>query len=137
MAKFHKELDGKIYGIEPGNDGNALIQRMIDKNEFGLKGFKMIESSEAGMLAEVQRAVRLKKMDRVPGLGTASDECAGKKMNYLEGGESVFGPNFGEAKVYTAVAPDYPTRCPNAAKLIANLQFNTDLEKSGHGIDYR
>ena len=37
ITKYQKELDGKIYGIEPGNDGNALIQRMIDKNEFGLK----------------------------------------------------------------------------------------------------
>ncbi|MFC3109992.1 choline ABC transporter substrate-binding protein [Undibacterium arcticum] len=127
IAKFHKELDGKIYGIEPGNDGNALIQRMIDKNEFGLKGFKMIESSEAGMLAEVQRAVRLKKW--IVFLGWEPHPMNVQvKMNYLEGGESVFGPNFGEAKVYTAVAPDYPTRCPNAAKLIANLQFNTDLE---------
>src|SRR5262245_42577959 len=29
IAKFEKELDGRIYGVEPGNDGNALIQRMI------------------------------------------------------------------------------------------------------------
>ena len=24
IAKFRNELDGKIYGIEPGNDGNQL-----------------------------------------------------------------------------------------------------------------
>ena len=24
IAKFRNELDGKIYGIEPGNDGNRL-----------------------------------------------------------------------------------------------------------------
>jgi glycine betaine/proline transport system substrate-binding protein len=42
IAKFKEELDGKIYGIEPGNDGNRTIQSMIDKNAFGLKdaGFK-------------------------------------------------------------------------------------------------
>ena len=27
IAKFSKKLDGKIYGIEPGNDGNRLIQQ--------------------------------------------------------------------------------------------------------------
>jgi glycine betaine/proline transport system substrate-binding protein len=58
IPKFKKELEGKIYGIEPGNDGNRLIQSMIDKNAFGLKdaGFKVVESSEAGMLSQVDRA---------------------------------------------------------------------------------
>ena len=35
-------LDGKIYGIEPGNDGNRLIQSMIDDDAFGLKDFEVV-----------------------------------------------------------------------------------------------
>lgn len=31
---------------------------MIDENPFGLGGFKLVESSEQGMLAQVVRAVR-------------------------------------------------------------------------------
>jgi glycine betaine/proline transport system substrate-binding protein len=127
IAKFHKELDGKIYGIEPGNDGNALIQRLIDSNQFGLKTFKMVESSEAGMLAEAQRSVRLKKW--IVFLGWEPHPMNVKlKMNYLDGGDAVFGPNFGEAKVYTTLATDYLARCPNAGRLISNLQFTTDME---------
>ncbi len=61
IAKFEKDLGGKIHGIEPGNDGNALIAGMIKDNKFGLKPFKMVESSEAGMLVEAQRAIRAKK----------------------------------------------------------------------------
>ena len=30
IAKYADKFDGKIYGIEPGNDGNRLIQDMID-----------------------------------------------------------------------------------------------------------
>ena len=98
IAKFSKELDGKIYGIEPGNDGNALIQRMIDKNEFGLKSFKMVESSEAGMLAEVQRSARLKKW--IVFLGWEPHPMNTQvKMSYLTGGDEAFGPNFGAAKM--------------------------------------
>src|SRR5476651_2152477 len=37
IAKFKDELEGKIYGIEPGNDGNRTIQTLIDKDAFGLK----------------------------------------------------------------------------------------------------
>ena len=39
IPKFKAQLDGKIYGIEPGNDGNKLIAEMISKNQFGLKDF--------------------------------------------------------------------------------------------------
>ena len=56
IAKFRDELDGKIYGIEPGNDGNRLIMDMISSNAFGLSGFEVVESSKQGMLAQVKRA---------------------------------------------------------------------------------
>lgn len=127
IAKFQKELDDKIYGIEPGNDGNALIQRMIDKNAFGMKSFKMVESSEAGMLAEVQRATRSQKP--IVFLGWEPHPMnVQMKIRYLDGGDSVFGPNFGEAKVFTVVPPTYEARCPNVAALLTNLQFSTDIE---------
>src|SRR3712207_3646856 len=61
IAKFKDQLDGKIYGIEPGNDGNRLILDMIDKGSFDLKGFELVESSEQGMLAQVARAVERKE----------------------------------------------------------------------------
>jgi glycine betaine/proline transport system substrate-binding protein len=129
IAKFQKDLDGKIYGIEPGNDGNALIQGMIDKNQYGLKGFKMVESSEAGMLAEVQRAGRANK--GIVFLGWEPHPMnVQMKMKYLEGGDDVFGPNLGEAKVFTALPPTYEARCPNVATLLKNLQFTTEIENN-------
>jgi len=127
IPKFAKQLDGKIYGIEPGNDGNALIGKMIASNQFGLKDFKLVESSEAGMMVQVDRAIRQKTW--VVFLGWEPHPMNVKmKINYLSGGDAVFGPNYGEARVLTAVPPDYPQRCPNAAKLVSNLQFTTDME---------
>ncbi|MDO7708737.1 MAG: glycine/betaine ABC transporter substrate-binding protein, partial [Paracoccaceae bacterium] len=55
ISTHTNELKGKIFGIEPGNDGNRLILSMVDDNAFGLKEFKVVESSEQGMLAEVER----------------------------------------------------------------------------------
>ena len=43
-------------GIEPGNDGNLIIQGMIDDDAFGLSGFEVVESSEQGMLSQVEAA---------------------------------------------------------------------------------
>jgi glycine betaine/proline transport system substrate-binding protein len=56
IIKFKDSLKGKLYGIEPGNDGNRLVLDIIKDNKFGLKDFQLVESSEQGMLAQVQRA---------------------------------------------------------------------------------
>ncbi|MFM0290403.1 choline ABC transporter substrate-binding protein [Paraburkholderia megapolitana] len=127
IAKHRTELDGKIYGIEPGSSANAAIKKMIDTNQFGLGGFKLIESSEAGMLVTVDRAIRDKKW--VLFLGWEPHPMNIQiDMKYLTGSDGVFGPNDGEARVYTLTAPDFLTRCPNAGKLVSNLRFTTQLE---------
>lgn len=132
IAKFKKELGGKIYGIEPGNDGNALILGMIKDDKFGLKDFKLVESSEAGMLVEAQRAIRGKKA--IVFLGWEPHPMnVQMKMSYLTGGDDVFGPNLGEAKVYTAVPTGYLERCPNVAMFLSHLQFSTDIENKVMG----
>jgi glycine betaine/proline transport system substrate-binding protein len=132
IAKFEKDLGGKIYGIEPGNDGNALIAGMIKDNKFGLKSFKMVESSEAGMLIEAQRAIKAQKA--IVFLGWEPHPMnVQMKMSYLSGGDDVFGPNLGEAKVYTAIPPSYEKKCPNVNAFLKNLQFTTDIENQVMG----
>jgi glycine betaine/proline transport system substrate-binding protein len=132
IAKFEKELGGKIYGIEPGNDGNALIAGMIKDNKFGLKSFKMVESSEAGMLIEAQRAAKDQKA--IVFLGWEPHPMnVQMKMSYLSGGDDIFGPNLGEAKVYTAIPPSYEKKCPNVYAFLKNLQYTTDIENQVMG----
>jgi glycine betaine/proline transport system substrate-binding protein len=127
IRQYADKLDGKIYGIEPGNDGNALIRKMIDSDAFGLGKFRLVESSEAGMMVELNRAIRDKRW--IVFLGWEPHPMnVQMKIDYLAGGDDVFGPNYGEAKVFTATPPDYAARCPNAAKLVSNLQFTTDIE---------
>lgn len=127
IAKFKDQLGGKIYGIEPGNDGNLLIDKMIKGNQFDLGGFKMVESSEAGMLVQVQRAV--KKKEPVVFLGWAPHPMNTQfELTYLSGGDDVFGPDYGAAKVYTVIPPDYEARCGNVGKLLGNLQFTVEGE---------
>ncbi len=127
IAKFADELDGKIYGIEPGNDGNRLIQDMIDNNTFGLKGFEVVESSEQGMLAQVKRSQR--KKDAVVFLGWEPHPMnANFDLTYLSGGDDVFGPNFGGATVFTNVRKGYASDCPNVGKLLTNQKFTLAME---------
>lgn len=127
IAKFSKKLDGKIYGIEPGNDGNRLIQGMIDENKFNLGQFTLVESSEAGMLSQVQRAERRGKW--VAFLGWEPHPMNSRfRMKYLSGGDDVFGPNLGGATIYTNVRKGYVQECANVGKLLTNLVFNLETE---------
>jgi glycine betaine/proline transport system substrate-binding protein len=127
IAKFKDKLDGKIYGIEPGNDGNRLIQKMIDEGAFGITGFEVVESSEQGMLSQVERSGRDK--DPIVFLGWEPHPMNARfQMTYLTGGDDFFGPNFGGATVYTNVRKGYLQECPNVGKLLSNLVFDLKLE---------
>jgi glycine betaine/proline transport system substrate-binding protein len=120
-------LDGKIYGIEPGNDGNRLIQSMIDDDAFGLKDFEVVESSEQGMLAQVQRLSR--KGEPIVFLGWEPHPMnANFELTYLSGGDDFFGPDLGGATVYTNTRAGYVGECPNVGKLLENMSFSLAME---------
>lgn len=127
IARFKDELGGKIYGIEPGNDGNRLILGMIEKDQFGLGGFKLVESSEQGMLAEAARGARDK--GAVVFLGWEPHPMNSRfKMSFLQGGDEVFGPNLGGATIYTNTRAGYLADCPNAGRLVSQLKFSLPME---------
>ena len=127
IAAQAEALDGKIYGIEPGNDGNRLIQSMIDEDAFGLSGFEVVESSEQGMLAQVARADR--RSEPVVFLGWEPHPMnANFDLTYLEGGDDYFGPNLGGATVYTNTSAGFVEECPNVGKLLNNLEFTLAME---------
>ena len=127
IAKNKDALDGKIYGIEPGNDGNRLILDMIEKDAFGLSGFEVVESSEQGMLAQVGRAS--KRDEPIVFLGWEPHPMnANFDLTYLTGGDDFFGPDLGGATVYTNTRAGYVAECPNVGKLLQNLKFSLAME---------
>lgn len=132
IAKFKDKFKGRLYGIEPGNDGNRLMQDMIDQDAFGLKGFNLVESSEAGMISQVTRAA--KRQQWVAFLGWAPHPMnANIEMEYLDGGDDFFGPNYGGASVYTNVRKNYRQDCPNVGRLLENLSFSLEMENEVMG----
>jgi glycine betaine/proline transport system substrate-binding protein len=127
IAAQKEALEGEIYGIEPGNDGNRLILEMIGQNAFGLDGFEVVESSEQGMLAQVARADR--RGEPVVFLGWEPHPMnANFDLTYLEGGDDWFGPNLGGASVFTNTSAGYADACPNVGKLLQNLEFSLAME---------
>ncbi|MFM8518070.1 MAG: choline ABC transporter permease subunit [Nevskiaceae bacterium] len=127
IARFAGPLQRKIHGIEPGNDGNRLILDLIKGNRYGLGGFTLVESSEQGMLAQVERSVAAR--EPIVFLGWQPHPMNSRiDMRYLTGGDDSFGPNFGGATIYTLVRAGYLEECPNVARLLRNLTFTAAME---------
>lgn len=124
LAAAKDKFAGKIYGIEAGNDGNRIISEMIAKPENKLEGYVLVESSEAGMLTQAEKA--MKKNEWIVFLGWTPHPVMGAmKIHYLDGmGDS----GFGAATVRTNVRAGYLTECPNVGKLLSNLKFNLAME---------
>lgn len=127
LAAHQDKFEGKIYGIEPGNDGNQIIQDMIDNDAFGLSGWEVVESSEQGMLSQVERAT--KRDEWIVFLGWEPHPMNRRfELAYLAGGDDYFGPNYGGATVYTLAPAGYTEKCPNVGQLLKNMKFSLALE---------
>jgi glycine betaine/proline transport system substrate-binding protein len=124
----HKEaFEHKIYGIEAGNDGNWLILDMIRKNAFSLADFEIVESSEQGMLTALHQAI--KKKDFIVFLAWSPHPMnVSYEIEYLSGGESFFGANFGASEVYTVARQHFANDCPKLFSFFQKLDFDLAME---------
>ena len=124
LEKFADKFERKIYGIASGSPANESIKQMIAANEFGLKDWTLVESSEQAMLVQVGRAVKRDKF--VVFLGwTPHPMNVQYAMNYLKGGEKYFGAS---GSVNTLARKGYAQQCPNVGKLLSNLTFTQEME---------
>ena len=123
VAKFKDELKGKIYGIEPGNEGNGYLISLTEPGK-AFEGFKVVESSEQGMLAQVSRIYP--KKGGVVFLGWEPHPMNSNfDLKYLPGGEDFFG---GEGVVHTVTRKGFAESCPNVARLLKNQKFTLAME---------
>ncbi|WP_260958306.1 choline ABC transporter substrate-binding protein [Pseudomonas citri] len=126
LNKFADKFDKKIYGIGSGAPANLSLKEIISKNDFNMGEWKLVESSEQAMLAEVSRAVKKQKF--VTFLGwTPHPMNVQLKMHYLKGGEKYFGDT---GSVHTLTRKGYAQACPNVGKFLTNLSFTQDMENS-------
>jgi glycine betaine/proline transport system substrate-binding protein len=117
----------RIIGIEPGNNGNRMIGTLVAENRFGLGDWSLVESSEQGMLSEVDRAIR--RSDWIVFLAWSPHPMNLKyHIDYLSGGDDTFGASYGGATIYTDVRTGYLAECPNVGTLLKNLDFTPEIE---------
>jgi glycine betaine/proline transport system substrate-binding protein len=128
LVRFRDKFEDRIYGLEKGSSGNAAILDMINTNAFGLKDFKLIETSERLMLAQVKGKVR--KGEWIVFMGWQPHPMNQHfSLRYLSGGDKYFGPEYGKATVNTSVRQGLTNNCPNLARFLNNLTFVASVEE--------
>ena len=104
LAKFPDKFQRTIYAIDPGS--NQPLLDMVAAGRHGLGDWRVVESSEQGMLAQVKRAAH--RHDWIVFLGWQPHPMnLDLAMSYLSGGDAEFGPDFGGSTVRTLARPGF------------------------------
>jgi glycine betaine/proline transport system substrate-binding protein len=120
------KFDSKIYGIEPGNDGNRILQAKIDDPANNMQGWQLVESSEQGMLAQAEKEMAKQKW--IAFLAWTPHPVMGRMpITYLSGFEK---DGFGPATIHTLIRAGYTKECSNVGKLLQNVKFTVDMESA-------
>jgi len=129
LQKYADKFDRTIYGIAPGSPANQNLKKMLDKQDFALQNWRLVESSESGMLAQVTRAVERKAW--IVFLGWEPHAMNTRfKLAYLSGGDAYFGANYGSATVNTVTRKDFAADCPNINRFFSQLKFDVATENA-------
>ncbi|WP_346797832.1 choline ABC transporter substrate-binding protein [Halomonas sp. Bachu 37] len=127
LNEHAERFERSIHGIEAGNDGNEMIEQMIEDDAHDLSDWQVIDSSEAGMLSELR--ARVPDETWMVFLGWEPHPMnTNFDIAYLEGGDDYFGPNLGGATVYTNTRGGYTDECPNVGEFLNNLSFTLEME---------
>jgi glycine betaine/proline transport system substrate-binding protein len=122
LSRFADRFGRHIYGIDAGSPANENILRMLDEHAYGLGDWSIIESSEQGMLSQVQRAQRRNQW--IVFLAWEPHPMNLRfHITYLEGGDRYFGPDFGRTTINTLTRKGFAAECGNLGRLFRQMRF--------------
>lgn len=122
--EVREKLGGKILTSEVGNGQYKLTEKAI--KEYKLEDYKMVASSESGMLSELDRNL---KRDKLALINAWSPHWMFAKwpLRYLDDPKQVFG---GEEQIHAIARKGFSAEHPDVAHFFANFKIpKADLEK--------
>ncbi|TWC06680.1 MULTISPECIES: glycine betaine ABC transporter substrate-binding protein [unclassified Pseudomonas] len=122
--EVREKLGGKILTSEVGNGQYKLTEKAI--REYKLDGYKMVASSESGMLSELDRNL---KRDKWSLINAWSPHWMFSKwsLRYLDDPKQIFG---GAEQIHAVARKGFSAEHPDVARFFANFKIpQTDLEK--------
>lgn len=113
-------FDHQILGIEPGSPGNDYIANAIDVDAYGLGDWKLVQSSTAAMLSEVER--RVQEGEPIVFLGWKPHWMNLEwDLHYLDDPENVWP---GAGGIRTVFSDDFAAREPDIARFLSQIRVD-------------
>jgi glycine betaine/proline transport system substrate-binding protein len=122
--QVREKLGGKILTSEVGNGQYKLTEKAI--KEYRLEGYKMVASSESGMLSELDRNLKRDKWSLV---NAWSPHWMFSKwpLRYLDDPKQIFG---GAEQIHAVARKGFSAEHPDVARFFANFKIpQADLEQ--------
>jgi len=119
-----EKLEGKILTSEVGNGQYKLTEKAIQ--EYHLDGYKMVASSESGMLSELDRNLKRGKWSLI-NAWSPHWMFAKWPLRYLDDPKHIFG---GAEQIHAVAHKGFSAEHPDVARFFANFKIpQADLEK--------
>lgn len=129
-----EKLDGKITGIDPHSGIMQHSKLMIEKEYPELKGYKLVEGTDAGMAEKLDNAINEEEWIVVT-LWAPHDAYAIYDLHALEEPKNVLG---GEEHISIIARQDFMTLFPNEISEFLSrfhLPFEMEMELTGYYND--
>lgn len=121
------KVDRTVYCIDPGSGANSVVKKAIENDIYGLGAWSISESSTAGMLSQVGKA--LQNEEWVVFCGWQPHWMNVKyDMRYLEDPEDLWGPNGGESQVFTLITDSFEETHPQLTKFFGAFQVDAGVQ---------
>ncbi|APX94132.1 glycine/betaine ABC transporter [Halomonas sp. 1513] len=103
----NRELfNGQIHGFGAGSAASEILEAAIDDDTWGLGDWRLVDTSEVGMLSAAQDAIS--REEAIVWVGwTPHWMNLELPMRYLDDPQDLFGENNGESDVLTLMRSDY------------------------------
>ncbi|MFW6106180.1 MAG: ABC transporter substrate-binding protein [Desulfovermiculus sp.] len=127
--KFDLNKDGKpeLYGIEAGNVGNKITDEAIANDTYGLGDWELVQSSEAGMLSQVKKAVRNEQWIVFQGWEPHWMTIEWD-LKFLEDPEEIWPGQGRKTEVWTVIRTGLKEDDPNVVKFLDQIKVTPDWQ---------
>lgn len=119
------EFNGQIHGFGAGSAASEILHNAIDNDIWGLGDWRLVDTSEVGMLSAAQDAIS--REEAIVWVGwTPHWMNLELPMRYLEDPENLFGENNGESDVRTLLRSDYADAHPALVTFFEQFSFTAE-----------
>ncbi|TVP51573.1 MAG: ABC transporter substrate-binding protein [Halomonas sp.] len=125
LDEHRDQFNGQIHGFGAGSAASEILHEAIDNDTWGLGDWRLVDTSEVGMLSAARDAIS--REEAIVWVGwTPHWMNLDLPMRYLDDPKDLFGENNGESEVLTLLRSGYADANPNIVTFFEQFTFSAE-----------